>query len=74
MKSKITLTDYPQLKTIEANYRGVETEKLINWHKHLRLFMMTFGGEQACGYNIVYDFQAVRRELNFRNVPEKDLE
>jgi hypothetical protein len=73
VKDKIILTDCPKLKDIEANYRGVGTQKLIQWHNDLALFMMVSGTEQACGYNIHYDFQAVRRELNFRNVPEKDL-
>jgi hypothetical protein len=63
---KIILTDWPKVKHIEANYRGVETEYLVKIHKDMFHLMMTFHAETAGGYGIEYGYKEVAAELNFR--------
>lgn len=74
MKEKIILTDWPKEKPIEANYRGVSTERLVDIHKSLYHSMMMScheRGEDTGGYSILYGYKGVMEELRFRNaVPE----
>ena len=65
----IVLTDYPKLKHIRANYRGLETKKLLEKHKEMFHIMMSSTFEVAGGYAIGYDTEGIERELAFRNVP-----
>lgn len=63
---KIILTDYPKLKHISANLRGVATEKLLKLRDQLFSTMMSFTDEEAGGYAIFYDAIEIVKELEFR--------
>lgn len=68
--SKIVLTDYPKVRHIDANYRGMETEellKLLDTMFHLMMPCWTVG-EVVGGWSIRCDPEGVRKELEFRKV------
>jgi hypothetical protein len=69
----VVLTDYPKVEHIEAHMRGVSTEKLVSMRKQLFHTMMVATIEVAGGYAIHYDYRAIERELNFRNVQLEEL-
>jgi hypothetical protein len=68
MTNKIVLTDWPKWKYIEANYRGVKTEKLLKIRESVFHGMMCDHSEIAGGYVITYRLEAIEEELKFRNV------
>jgi hypothetical protein len=63
---KVILTDWPKLKHIPANLRGVETEKLLALRDKMFPLMMMGDTEVAGGYAIEFDAHAVEEELKFR--------
>ena len=71
MTNKIILTDYPKLKGITANVRGMETERLVEIHKELFHTMMTATTETAGGYAVHIEYLDVGKELAYRKaIPE----
>ena len=65
---KIVLTDYPKTKRIEANYRGIETDVLVEMRKKMFHIMMEWTVEVHGGYAIMFEGKGIERELNYRNV------
>jgi hypothetical protein len=65
-KGKIILTDWPKLKYIEANYRGLETEHLQKLNQQMFHLMMCGLTDEAGGYAIGYNYKEVEKELKFR--------
>ena len=65
---KIILTDWPKLKYIEANLRGVETERLVELYWENFHLMMSGHTEEAGGYAINFDSREIVKELEFRKV------
>jgi hypothetical protein len=70
---QIILTDWPKPKSIEANYRGVETEKLLSLRLSMFHTMMSTTSEVTCGYVIYFRDDKVEEELKFRKVPLQEL-
>lgn len=70
----IVLTDYPKLKQIDANYRGMETEKLLEVRKTMFHSMMCSWSEEPVGGWVVnYDPKEIEKELDFRKVKREEL-
>jgi hypothetical protein len=63
---KIILTDWPKLETINANLRGIETEKLLQILDQTEHLMMDYETEEAGGYRILYHTKKIEEELKFR--------
>jgi hypothetical protein len=72
MTQQIVLTDWPKTKHLDANYRGVETEKLLKWRDELFHLMMVSGAEEAGGYTVHYEPKGIDEELAFRKALPKD--
>jgi len=68
-EGKIILTDWPKLKSLSANMRGVETETLQRINVEMFHLMMGGQTEVAGGYAIWYDSDKVEEELKFRKAP-----
>lgn len=64
----IILTDYPKMKHIDANLRGVSTERLLALDRKLSHTMMLSHDEECGGYIICFDYKAIKEELRFRGV------
>lgn len=71
--TKIILTDYPKVKHIEANYRGMETERLLELRESMFRMMMGYWFEEGGGYVMNIDRKEIEEELKFRNVPMEEL-
>lgn len=71
--TKIILTDYPKVKHIEANYRGMETERLLELRESMFRMMMGYWFEEGGGYVMNIDREEIEEELKFRNVPMEEL-
>jgi hypothetical protein len=65
---KIMLTDYPKTQSIEANYRGVETDVLVHRRTVLYHTMMDYNTEEHAGYSIMWTFKGIEKELDWRKV------
>ena len=68
VKVTIILTDYPKLKTINANLRGIPTERLVEVYKQLFHTMTDVWTETAAGYLIEYNSTQIEKELKYRKV------
>lgn len=63
---KIILTDWPKTKSIEAHYRGCETDHLHKMHEQMFHLMMGAVSDSEGGYVITYYQEGVMKELEFR--------
>lgn len=70
---KIILTDWPKVERINANLRGVTTEKLLEIRDQMFHLMMGTHAEEAGGYVIFYDCEKLDDELKFRGVEREIL-
>ena len=66
--ASIVLTDYPKRESIEANYRGCETEELLRIHSQIFHLMMVCYTELAGGYIIEYTPLGIEEELDWRKI------
>jgi hypothetical protein len=69
--STIILTDYPKAKHIEAHYRGISTERLLEILEGNFSMMMDYTNEEQGGYYIEYRNEGIEAELKFRKVAGK---
>jgi hypothetical protein len=70
---KIILTDWPKFKYMDANYRGIETEELLDLRKELFHTMMCSTAETAGGWVVSISYEGINDELRFRKaLPEND--
>ncbi len=63
----IVLTDWPKFKHMDANYRGMETERLLKLRDELFHLMLDVA-EQAGGWVVHIDPKGIDEELKFRGV------
>jgi len=70
--NKIVLTDWPKFRYTKANYRGMETERLLELRKSLYHTMMNGTAEQAGGWVVNIDLDGIIEELTFRKALPKD--
>jgi hypothetical protein len=74
--SSIVITDWgdTQLKHVNANYRGMETEKLVELRKTIFHLMMCSWSEGPIGGWVVnYDPEKIEEELLWRKVKLEEL-
>lgn len=64
----IILTDYPKIKTIPANLRGLSNEELLRIKNQMDSLMMNIGHYEAGGYFLEYSDKDVEAELQFRSL------
>jgi hypothetical protein len=70
---KIILTDWPKMKHMEANYRGMETEDLLKYRSRIYHLMMMDDSETAGGWVVNINIEGVVDELKFRKaLPKND--
>jgi hypothetical protein len=66
---KITLTDWPKYKHVQANYRGMENEELLEMRMTIfHLMMCGWSSEPVGGWIVNYEVKGIEEELIFRRI------
>lgn len=63
----LTDGDWPIMKTIEANYRGMTSDELFAQACQMFHIMMEYVNKPFGGYCVGYHYNKIAEELEFRN-------